>query len=203
MTKTLFTLILFAVTQVSVGKDKAGTILIFGDSLSSVYGIDEGETWVDMLCNQVCDTHTLINASQNGRLLSDARKDLSAALQLHQPDCVVISLGTNDGNRRTSLRRIERSLNRLVEIARLHHATPLILVTALPPSTDPEYAFRHQQTLIQSSEMTNTPYSIWINNKFYEQPDNLQEDGLHPSQAAQKALYLKVRDLLGKRITVN
>ena len=73
-----------------------GVVLVFGDSLSAAYRMDEEQGWVALLQRRV-DTNGLDwqvqNASVSGETTSGGLARLPAVLDSTQPDIVILELG--------------------------------------------------------------------------------------------------------------
>ncbi len=96
--------VLLVLTMVTLpAYSDAGTILVFGDSLSAGYGLsapDKG--WVALLQHKLQSEgydYQVINASVSGETTAGGLARLSRALSLHHPSIVILELGGNDGLR--------------------------------------------------------------------------------------------------------
>jgi len=74
-------------------------LLIWGDSLSASYGIEEHLGWVSLLQERI-DSQNLqvevINGSVSGETTTGGVSRLPSMLSANQPDWVLIELGGND-----------------------------------------------------------------------------------------------------------
>jgi hypothetical protein len=80
----------------------AGTILVFGDSLSAGYGIRQDAAWPALLARRLQEKrldYSVVNASISGETTSGGRTRIEAALARHSPRVVIVALGANDGLR--------------------------------------------------------------------------------------------------------
>src|SRR5690606_25489053 len=96
------------VSAATDGTDGADThtILVIGDSLSAEYGISRGAGWVALIGQRLQSNYQdyqIRNASISGDTTSGGLTRLPDALQSHDPDIVVIELGSNDALRGLSL----------------------------------------------------------------------------------------------------
>src|SRR5690554_6495016 len=82
----------------SQGPEEANhNILVVGDSLSAEYGIRRDSGWVKIIQQRLLDEHlgyTMQNASISGDTTSGGLSRLPAALKQHEPDIVIIELGS-------------------------------------------------------------------------------------------------------------
>src|SRR5688572_19200672 len=91
---------------VAPGLAGAATILVFGDSLSSGYGIAQDSGWTRLLEKRLAGEgykYGVANASISGETTSGGTSRIAGALETHRPAIVVIELGANDGLRGQSL----------------------------------------------------------------------------------------------------
>src|SRR5215203_2447453 len=100
---TMLLRILFMSTLLAISTAaSAGTILVFGDSLSAGYGLPQDKGWVRLLETRLRDQrfdYSVANASISGETTGGGARRITDALKQHQPDIVVIELGANDGLR--------------------------------------------------------------------------------------------------------
>ncbi len=167
---------------------KASTILVFGDSLSTGYGLEGAPSWVDLLQEELSPQHTVINDSQNGRLLSNSLLPLLEALQEHQPDILVIALGTNDGNQKIKLRDLQRALSDAINDARNAGVQVLVLNTRLPLATNRRYAYEFEDTVMAAALGAEAQHLYWVTESLLTNSVNVQADNLHLSATAQDTL---------------
>ncbi|MGI9555480.1 MAG: GDSL-type esterase/lipase family protein, partial [Cyanophyceae cyanobacterium] len=79
-----------------------GTITVYGDSISAGFGLKPGEGWVHLLQERLESSHpdyTAINASVSGETTGGGLIRLPNALEVYQPDILILELGGNDGLR--------------------------------------------------------------------------------------------------------
>ncbi|MDH5731347.1 MAG: GDSL-type esterase/lipase family protein, partial [Gammaproteobacteria bacterium] len=84
---------LFALSPLSFAQP---VILVFGDSLSAGYGLNQGEGWVQLLQSRLNEKkypHQVINASISGNTTDNGRDRIVKTLAKHKPDVVIIELG--------------------------------------------------------------------------------------------------------------
>src|SRR5688500_9062237 len=95
----------------------ASTILVFGDSLSAVYGLPQEQSWPSLLEKRLREENSryrVANASISGETTSGGASRIEGALKTHRPEIVVIELGANDGLRGQSLDLMRRNLEAMV-----------------------------------------------------------------------------------------
>src|SRR6202795_966312 len=80
----------------------APAILVYGDSLSSAYGLRQSAGWVSLLekrLKQRKTNYTVVNASIAGETSAGGAARIGATLTQTKPAIVIVELGANDGLR--------------------------------------------------------------------------------------------------------
>jgi len=93
------------------------SILVYGDSLSAGYGIPQQLGWVRLLQQRLEEQHLhykVINASVSGETTSGGLSRLSATLNEHQPNIVILELGANDGLQGLPLPLMKANLSEMI-----------------------------------------------------------------------------------------
>ncbi|WP_237713121.1 multifunctional acyl-CoA thioesterase I/protease I/lysophospholipase L1 [Serratia sp. M24T3] len=166
----------------------ADTLLIVGDSLSAVYRLPANTSWPTLLNNQWKKRSGLpdiVNASISGDTSAQGLARLPALLQQHHPRWVLVELGANDGLRGFAPQTISQTLSQIITLVKQAHAQPLLMQIRLPPNYGKRYNdafYAIYPTLAKQADIPLVPF-------FMEQvaikPEWMQDDGLHPNQAAQ------------------
>jgi len=170
-------------------------MLIVGDSLSAGYGLSAGDEWPALLQQRLevqGYPHRVVNASTSGETTAGGLARIERALDRHAPDIVLIALGGNDGLRGTALAETERNLARMIETAQTAGATVLIASVRLPPNYGPAFAQRFEAMYDSLGERYAVPVVDLIPEVFGERTELLQDDGIHPTAAAQPLLLDQV-----------
>ena len=177
------------------------TILVLGDSLSSGYGLGDGEGWVDLLAR---DFHRrglnieLVNDSISGDTTAGGAARLPDALSRIRPAWVIIELGGNDGLRGGSLAAMEQNLLKMVRAARADGANPVLLGMKLPPNYGEKYTRGFEQVYARVAAATATPLLPLFIRGIEDNPRMFQPDRIHPTAAAQTIIAQNVREFLAE-----
>ena len=126
----------------------SNSILIYGDSLSAAYGIPQQQGWVSLLQQRLEDQHypyKVINASVSGETSSGGLSRLSATLNAHQPNIVILELGANDGLRGLPLSVMKDNLAQMIEQSKRSGAKVLLIGMKIPPNYGPKYSQSFKQ----------------------------------------------------------
>ena len=166
----------------------AGTVLVWGDSLSAGYGLRPQQAWPSLLEKKIADArlpHTVINASISGETTAGGRSRLPAALQTHRPSLVVIELGANDGLRGLPIAAMSTNLQAMIDASRQAGAKVLLIGMRMPPNYGPDYTTRFEkafQDLARTNKLRLVPFMM---EGFADQRAYFQQDGIHPVADAQ------------------
>ena len=166
-------------------------VLVLGDSLSAGYGIDVSEGWVNLLAERLSTLgypQRVVNASISGDTSAGGLARLPRALALHEPQVVVIELGGNDGLRGLAPGHLERNLAAAIQLSREAGARVLLVGIRIPPNFGPVYTEQIAavyQNLAASSNVALVPFLL---EGIALEPGMMQDDGIHPTAAAQPAL---------------
>jgi acyl-CoA thioesterase-1 len=170
----------------------APTLLIVGDSLSAGYGLDRGQSWVDLLAadpKEILGTDgQILNASISGETTTGGLSRLPGLLERHQPDAVLIALGANDGLRGLPLATMQANLKAMFQLATDAGAQVLYAGIELPRNYGGPFtrAFRRAQD--QVAQDTRVPYLPFFLEPVALNRELFQEDGLHPTAEAQSII---------------
>lgn len=170
-------------------------VLVVGDSLSAGFGIDPDLGWVSLL-QQANPDWLVINASISGDTTSGGVRRLPALLDQHNPTLVIIELGGNDGLRGQSLSLIQRNLQQMVQDSVQQNAQVILMEMKIPPN----YGARYTERFTALYEQIASQYQLVMVPFFLEsvigQDGMMQDDGIHPTAAAQSTMMQQVQAVL-------
>lgn len=173
----------------------ADNILVLGDSLSAAYGMDTKHGWVALLSERLQQqgrTYTVVNASISGETTAGARSRLDQLLARHIPDIVVIELGGNDGLRGLPLAEVRSNLSRIIETTLARGAKVLLIPIELPTNYGRAYTEGLREIYRDLAERFGVRKSPFILEGIADNPERMQEDGIHPKPEAQEAMLENV-----------
>lgn len=173
-----------------------GKVLILGDSISAAYGMNIEQGWVHLWAQSLQDRAQIINASISGETTAGGLARLPALLTQHQPDVVVIELGGNDGLRGYPLSQLKQNLTQLIKLSQAAGAKVALVPMQIPPNYGEGYTRRFYETFAQvaaAQEATLTPFIL---EDVALSPNLMQNDGIHPTAAAQAILLAKLEATL-------
>ena len=167
------------------------TLLVVGDSLSAAYGVPSDTAWVQLLRDRLDEqglNWNVVNASISGETTDGGLRRLPELLQKNQPDVVIIELGGNDGLRGFPPNVIESNLADMIEQVRDIGATPVLVGMQIPPNYGQRYTRMFADIFPNLSDRYDTPLVPFFLEGIYNADGLMQEDGIHPTEAAQPVL---------------
>lgn len=163
-------------------------MLVVGDSLSASYGVPVGQGWVALLQRRLDAAGPacrVVNASISGDTTASGAARLPRALRVHQPSVVVIGLGGNDGLRGYPTQRMQSNLSTMIGAARGAGAEVLLIGVTIPPNYGPDYRRAFDRVYDELAAAHRVPLVRFAIEDVAGRPGMLQDDGVHPTAAAQ------------------
>lgn len=190
-------LVLFMLLSLSIGPGgtappgqtpASARVLVLGDSLSAGYGIDPHAGWVSLM-QQRMDADELpfevVNSSISGDTTRGGLARLPDALDRFQPRVVLLELGANDGLRGFSPREIRTNLNGLIRLAKNRGADVVLIGIRLPLNYGSAYRDQFETVFREVAAEQQVPLVPSLLAPLEHRPELFQDDGVHPSAAAQ------------------
>jgi acyl-CoA thioesterase-1 len=184
-------LIFLVCAAFSAGATAAGTILIYGDSLSAAYGIREQDGWVSLLRERLKERgldYIVVNASVSGETSSGGAARIDAVLERNKPDVVVLELGANDGLRGLPISAMKENLARIIRAAQNRKARVLLVGMRIPPNYGSNYTSAFFQAFGELAREHKTAYIPFLFEGLDDRPELFLPDQVHPTGEAQRAL---------------
>jgi acyl-CoA thioesterase-1 len=167
-------------------------LLIWGDSLSSAYGMSVEEGWVFLLQKELGDKVRVINGSVSGETTGGGRSRLPAALKEYKPDIVVIELGGNDGLRGFRPTVIRDNLDSMIRQTLEFGAEVILLGLRLPPNYGERYNQQFEAVYTDLAGKYDIPLVPFLLDGVAEDFGLMQADGIHPTATAQPLILANV-----------
>lgn len=164
------------------------TILVFGDSLSAGFGIRQEQSWPVLLAQRLSAArypYQVANASISGETTSGGVSRIGPAISQFKPAIVIIELGANDGLRGLSLQQMRANLREMIRLCQENHAQVLLVGIRLPPNYGMNYTQQFASIYADLRRQHKTALLPFLFEGFAGSRDAFQEDGLHPTAAAQ------------------
>lgn len=163
-------------------------LLVYGDSLSASYGIAEEDGWVKLLAQkleQESIQFEVINGSVSGETTVGGLARLPSMLNSFKPDLVILELGANDGLRGLPLNLIKENLITMIDIIQRSGAEVLLAGIQIPPNYGPRYTLPFFEQFIEIAKDKDLALVPFLIDRIPQQPELMQNDGLHPIAEAQ------------------
>ena len=164
------------------------TLLVWGDSLSAAYGFSEEQGWVTLLeekLNSENWPYRVINGSVSGETTTGGLERLPAMLESYSPDLVILELGGNDGLRGLPLELMKANLKSMVDLVRADGGEVLLTGIQIPPNYGPRYTEPFFALFREIAEEDSLPLVPFLIDGIPQQPELMQNDGIHPKAGAQ------------------
>jgi acyl-CoA thioesterase-1 len=181
-------IVLFALATAWSAAAGAGTILVYGDSLSAAYGIGQKEGWVTLLEERLKQRkldYSVANASISGETTSGGAARIDGALARFKPDVVILALGANDGLRGLPVPEIKANLVQIVRAAQARKARLLVVGMRMPPNYGPKYSQAFHQAFAEVAKESRTAYVPFLLDGMADKRELFLSDQIHPSAEAQ------------------
>ena len=166
-------------------------VLIFGDSLSTGYGIDLDQSWTTLLQSKLKTQgyeYHVINASISGETTEGGRARINAALENFHPAVVILELGGNDGLRGFPPPIIKKNLQEIIQATRSSGASIVLLGIRIPPNYGPRYTQAFENVYRELATELNIPWIEFFMKDVALDETLMQEDRIHPNTKAQPIL---------------
>ena len=203
----MFRFVLLMMLWMPIGASADPVILVYGDSLSAAYGIAKDQGWAVLLQKKLSALgypHQVANASISGETTSGGRTRITTTLKQQQPAIVILALGANDGLRGLPVKDMQSNLAAIIEACRAHRAKVLLVGMRIPPNYGPRYTEAFTASYPQLARQFKLPLVPFLLDGVGGNRDLTQEDGLHPTAAAQPRLldnlWPKLKPMLGKPV---
>ena len=169
-------------------EEATNTLLVYGDSLSAAYGIQEAQGWVTLLESRLNEEnwpYKLINGSVSGETTTGGLERLPAMLSNYQPDLVILELGGNDGLRGLPLETLKANLKKMISLIRAAGGEVLLTGIQIPPNYGPRYTEPFFSLYTEISEEDSLALVPFLIDGIPQQPELMQNDGIHLKAEAQ------------------
>ena len=128
---------------------------------------------------------------------------MPAALAEFQPAIVILELGGNDGLRGLPLRMLKDNLSAMVEMCLEAEAEVLLAGIQIPPNYGPRYTEPFYALFGEIAEEKELAFVPFLIDGIPQQPDLMQEDGIHPKAEAQFMILDNVWPVLAPMLSTN
>jgi acyl-CoA thioesterase-1 len=178
--------------------DVRPVIVCFGDSLTAGQGLDPGQSFPDLL-QQDLDAlgyhYRVANMGVSGDTTQDGIERLSLVLA-EKPAIVLLELGANDGLRGQPVAGTEANLAQIIETLQKAGVKMLLAGITLPPNYGPAYIQQFDQMYRDLAAKYKLPMIPFLLAGVGGNPALMQKDGLHPTAEGTRIVETTVRKSL-------
>ena len=164
---------------------------MLGDSLSSAHGLAVDQGWVSLLQQRLRQNgypHQVVNASISGDTTANGLTRLTAALEKHRPEIVIVELGGNDGLRAQPIPMIRSNLVSIIEAIQGGGGRVVLAGMRLPPNYGPTYVGQFEAIYPELAQTFNVTLIPFFMDGVATVQELMQSDGVHPNAEAQLVL---------------
>lgn len=177
------------------------TILVFGDSLTAGYGLDDVNDAYPALIQNKIDSlslkYTVINSGLSGETTAGGKNRINWVLN-QKIDVFILELGANDGLRGVPLEETRANLQAIIDaVLEKNAATKIILAgMQLPPNMGQDYITEFKSIFPELAKKNNLSLIPFLLKDVGGIPELNQADGIHPTVEGQKILAKNVWTVL-------
>lgn len=146
--------------------------------------------------------HRVINASISGETTAGGVTQIESAIESFAPELIILELGGNDGLRGFPPARIKGNLMAIAESARASGAEVVLLGIRIPTNYGTRYTQAFEAVYADVAAELDIPWIEFFMEGVALNDDLLQEDRIHPNEAAQPILldnaWPVIRDTLDR-----
>ena len=180
-------------------RDPRPAIVCFGDSITAGFGLDTGQSFPDLL-QQDLDRRGLkyrvVNLGVSGDTTQDGVGRMSMAVA-EKPAIVLLELGGNDGLRGIPISITEANLGQMIEAFQAAGARVVLAGMTLPPNYGATYIRQFEKVFRDTAAKYKVTLIPFLLEGVGGHEDLMQRDGLHPNAEGAKKVEALVMKSLG------
>ena len=176
-------------------------IVVFGDSLTAGYGLEDVEDAYPGLLQQKIDSlqlgYTVINSGISGETTAGGKNRIDWVLN-QKPSVFILELGANDGLRGVPLTETKMNLQYIIDAVKTKYPSSKIVLVGMqiPPNFGQDYTNEFKNifpALAQKNQVALIPFLL---ENVGGIPSLNQSDGIHPTAKGHKILAKNVWEVL-------
>ncbi|GGH06003.1 arylesterase [Mucilaginibacter phyllosphaerae] len=177
------------------------SILVFGDSLTAGYGLDDpSEAYPGILQTKIDSAklpYTIINGGLSGETSAGGKGRINWLLKQHI-DIFVLELGANDGLRGIPVKETEQNLQTIIDRVKAKYpkAKMVMLGMQVPPNMGATYASDFKNMFPKLATKNNMALVPFLLQGVGGVRALNQKDGIHPTAAGDKILANNVWEVI-------
>lgn len=181
--KVVLVLMAFFLSTSSFAQEKQ--ILIFGDSITAGYGLEQDQAFPAFL-QQKMDSlglnHKVVNAGLSGETSAGGLRRIDWVLQQHV-DVFVLELGGNDGLRGIDPENTKQNLQGIINKVEGQYSDVEIILTGMeaPPNMGEQYTSQFRSIFYELAAENDVIFMPFVLEDVAGDPELNQADGIHPT----------------------
>lgn len=188
---------IFALQNSPENNSEQQKLIILGDSLSAAYGLTQEQGWVSLLQNAWQEQRIfVINAAISGETTDGGLSRLPRLLKQHQPTHLYIELGGNDGLQGHSIKKMQRNIEAMVEIAHEQGVEVILQEMLVPTNYGRRYNEMFIKMFVDISEKHAIPLIPFFLRDIGLDKSLMQKDQIHPNLKAQPLIAAYMQEQL-------
>ena len=182
------------------------TILAFGDSLMSGYGLSKESSFPAQLERKLKEQGyniTVINSGVAGETTSGGVTRLEWTLEQQKPDFVILELGGNDMLRAIDPEITYNNLNIMMDILKEHKIPVLLAGMKADPNMGEKFERLYLVIYRHLAEKYNAVYYPFFLEGVFSNKDLLQKGGMHPNATGVAVIVHNIMPFVKELLTLN
>jgi len=191
-------------TETSAASKK--TILVFGDSLTAGYGLDDpsSESFPAVIQHKIDSLklpYKIMNGGLSGETSAGGNSRIDWLLR-QKIDVFILELGANDGLRGLPVAETAKNLQNIIDKVKTKYPNAKLILTGMmvPPNMGPEYASSFKAVFPKLAQKNNMAYIPFLLQNVAGVRDLNQNDGIHPTAKGAKIVANNVWGVLKKEL---
>lgn len=180
---------------------KDPTILLFGDSITAGYGLDDVNDAYPGIVQEKIDSlgynYTVINSGVSGETSAGGKSRISWIMK-QNVDIFLLELGANDGLRGLPLSQTKSNLQYIIDTVKEKSPDTQIILAGmqLPPNMGQDYTKEFQHLYVDLAESNSVTFIPFILENVGGIEDLNQSDGIHPTEDGHQIVANTVWEVL-------
>ncbi len=167
-------------------------ILIFGDSITAGYGLEEDFAFPAIIQQKIDSLgmgHNVINAGLSGETSAGGLRRIDWVLQQHV-DVFVLELGGNDGLRGIDPENTKQNLQGIIDKVSERYPSAEIIFTGMeaPPNMGEQYTNQFRSVFYELAEENEVIFMPFVLEGVAGEPELNQADGIHPTAEGHRVI---------------
>lgn len=167
-------------------------ILIFGDSITAGYGLEQEQAFPAFIQQKIDSlgmNHSVVNAGLSGETSAGGLRRIDWVLQ-QDVDVFILELGGNDGLRGIDPENTKQNLQGIMDKVSEKYPSAEIILTGMeaPPNMGEQYTNRFRTVFEELAEENDVIFMPFILESVAGDPELNQGDGIHPTEEGHRLI---------------